>query len=346
MNDSRFGLARAVTVARSLSLALALGIGSASAQSPPDEPTSVVQARDAFRLGAGLAEAGQWKDALAAFQRSAKLRPHATTTYNLAFCERALGRYTRARKLLLLALEQSRAAPTPELTPSLETQAKAYLSEAEQKLARVSLSLDDRALAVSVDGRPLELDRTAPRPVLVAGVREPGPGEALPATEVELVIDPGAHVFVITKADASRVLNLQVEPGATDRIELCLGPKPARAAAQPDRPDATWPILAFGVGAAGVAVGTLTGLAALQEKSSLDDHCTRGIARCDARYQRDIDAMNRYAVVSTASFGVGLVGLGLGAYLLLSTPSADATRESAKLRLLVGPTGGSVFGRF
>ena len=80
----------------------ALSPGAAQAQEAqrPDAPfdgeRQIATARQAFRRGAALAAEGRWRDALAAFEESASLRSHAKTTYNLGYCERAIGRPTRA----------------------------------------------------------------------------------------------------------------------------------------------------------------------------------------------------------------------------------------------------------
>ena len=54
-----------------------------------DEPT--VLARKEFLEGAALVRAERWGEALAAFERATKLKPHAVTTFNIAQCERAMG---------------------------------------------------------------------------------------------------------------------------------------------------------------------------------------------------------------------------------------------------------------
>src|SRR3954471_1195612 len=95
---------------RSLALAaalLTLGLGPARAAHAGDKVTpEVEQAREAFVQGAALARDAQWGAALASFARSARLRPHAWTTYNIAVCERALGKYVLARRSFAGALEQ------------------------------------------------------------------------------------------------------------------------------------------------------------------------------------------------------------------------------------------------
>ncbi|MBI3202861.1 MAG: tetratricopeptide repeat protein [Myxococcales bacterium] len=300
---------------------------------------ATADAREAFRLGSALARAGQWKDALAAFERSSKLRPHAITTYNIAYCERSLGHYTLARKLLLEAFAQSEAHADQRLSEDVEVRARGYLAEVERKVARVKVSLKPARLALAIDGRPLEKVAAGE---WLGGTRDPGNAEPVPADQLELVIDPGHHVIVFSSDQKSRTLQVSLESGNAGHLVLELAPRSPRAA--PSAPDRTWALLSLGAGASGVLVGALAGAAALNEKATLDDHCPLGKDRCERRYQGDIDAMNRYATVSTVAFGVGAVGLGLGTYLWLAGDSEAKRRES--LSLVLGPSGGGVRGRF
>src|SRR5262249_26574917 len=78
-----------------------LRANNAVAQSPTaleDEPTT--RARALYLEGVENVQKSQWAEALFAFESSAKLRPHATTTFNVGACERALGRYARAQATL------------------------------------------------------------------------------------------------------------------------------------------------------------------------------------------------------------------------------------------------------
>jgi hypothetical protein len=59
---------------------------------------------------------------------------HAVTTYNIGYCERSLGRYTRARKMLAKALDDHNANGEKELPSELVTAATGYLSEAEKQM--------------------------------------------------------------------------------------------------------------------------------------------------------------------------------------------------------------------
>jgi hypothetical protein len=198
----------------------------------PDD--AVVRAREDFLKGADLANHAQWGEALAAFERSAGLRPHAITTFNIGACERAMGSYTLARETLRKALTENDAAHGTELPEMLVEDAHAYLAEIERLLATVSITLSPADGRVGVDGRPLFATASAGEEplTLVAGVREPGPGEMpLPAAAARpeaplrfrVLLNPGTRVFTLSHVGfADAVISKSFSPGSSTELKLLL----------------------------------------------------------------------------------------------------------------------------
>jgi hypothetical protein len=336
--------------------------------SDTSEGPAVAQAREAFLLGTALARQGQWIDALAAFERSDRMRSHPVTTYNIGYCERALGHFTRARKMFREALRDHDASRGGQLTPDLLEEAKSYLPEVERRLATAVVTLTPAQTEVAVDGRPLEVvsdaedQRADPnhgsRLVLAAGTRDPGRPEVPPAATFDLLLDPGRHVFVLSRPGSPDVvIEKSFEAGGTSPLALTseeevkpAAPAPPSAAARaPDGPDYTWPILAYGVGASGIVVGSIFGIATLSKKGDLQDQCETPDT-CPEAAQPDIDAANLNATISTIGFGVGIAGVGLGTYLLLTSEQPSkrerVQRERPTLRAWVGPASAGLRGRF
>lgn len=319
-------------------LVFALGISARAAQAEPaadaadaDEAQaerSKHDARRAFRLGAALARQGQWTEALAAFERSEQLHPHATTAYNIAFAERALGRFTRARRAFRQALDRNGAAAQPELSERVAKRAMGYLKEVERRIVAVRVQSREPDLRVLVDGRPLETERSGADPVLVAGTRAVGPGERLGAARFVLMADPGNRVIELRRGDRTRVLHVGFDSARPEALVLEIA-EPLPGARAPEPTDPTWTILAFGIGAAGFAVGGVAGVAALNEKASLNDHCDEN-NRCPPQYQGDLDSLNRNAAISTMGFGIGIAGAVTGAVLLLSGGRAREPTPAAR----------------
>jgi hypothetical protein len=227
---SSAALRRACALRASWLVAVLTFLGaSARAQAPASEDEATLRARDAFVAGAELARETRWGDALARFEESARLRAHATTTFNIGVCLRALGHYTRARSVLRRALEQNDAAGGADLAPSLIESIGAYDAEIERLLASVEVTVEPRAATIAVDGRPLAVQpSTDGLPTLAAGILAPGKGKRPPRATFRLVLDPGTHLVTIShKGFSDAVVPLTVTPGERRKLRLGLARLPA-----------------------------------------------------------------------------------------------------------------------
>lgn len=215
---------------------LVTGEEASFAQAAGADSKDVVEARAEFVRGAAFIRELQYADALTAFEKSAKLRPHAATTYNIGACHRAMGRYALARKTLRASLAQDTAAGGSELPPSLKTELNGFLAQIEQLLVKVEVVLKPADAAFAVDGHPLEAagpseQGAAGTTTMVAGTRPPGPGEAPPVSTFTMIIDPGSHVLTFgRKGFADAVVNKAFTPGSSTKLELELDRLPATLA--------------------------------------------------------------------------------------------------------------------
>ena len=266
-----------------------------------------------------MARHGQWLDALVAFERSYRLHPHRTTLFNIGFCERALGRFTRARKSFRSALAAG-AVGQPSLEPELTTEARGYLEEVERRIVRATVVIHQPSLRLTINGRPLEAETSQPqgRTFFVAGTRDSGAPEAPPVAVFELLLDPGEQSIVISTNGVDRVVTRHFEAGSTPRIELS-APPPV-AAAKPRQ--VMLPAIAYGVGAAGLVVGSVFGIATLGNAKTLSEKCPKKDA-CPEEAQSDVDASQRNAVISNIGFAVGIAGGIVGTWLLLTGKPKD-----------------------
>src|SRR6185436_8687618 len=108
----------------------------AAAQADP-----LADARVKFVEGAALVKNAQWADAEIAFDQSARLHPHAVTTFNIGACERAMGRYTRARALFRHALEEHEQGQG-KLPESLLDDARGLVTEIDGLLAHIAVTVE------------------------------------------------------------------------------------------------------------------------------------------------------------------------------------------------------------
>lgn len=109
--------------------------------------------------------------------------------------------------------------------------------------------------------------------------------------------------------------SLTLQPTRPDETPRAAAPVVSAAPiVEPVRAERTaWPWTAFGVGALGLAGAGVLHLARQGARDDLESTCA---SVCPPRARDDIDRANTYGTLSAISLGVGVVGLGLGAFLL------------------------------
>ncbi len=204
----------------------------ASTVSPENATTA--HARELFAHATGLSKRMQWADALSTFEEVARLHPHPIVTMNIAICERALGRYTRARAMFNAFLEETAkldAKSARTVSEGFMQDARNYVAEIDALLVHLDVTVKPAGVRIAVDGRPLTLEggdvaagesasTTGRR---VAGLAPPGAGTSVSVTSFELILDPGAHLILASRSGHSDVLvNRSFTPGmhATLGLEL------------------------------------------------------------------------------------------------------------------------------
>jgi len=198
-----------------------------------DEDDTQVARRE-FVTATEFVKEARWGEALSSFERSAQLRPHALTTYNIGACERALGRYVRARATLRRSLTENTERGGKELPESFATQAKEYIDELEGIIVHLDLTIAPSDAELLIDGRP-------PPP------REPGGGS--------FDLDPGLHIFQLTRQGFARAATTKTfAPGARDSLHLDLARLPATLHISANEPDAVVAVGGLDVGVAPIDV--------------------------------------------------------------------------------------------
>lgn len=250
-------------MARSLRLALLVAVSmlavagvDASARAE-DDPTTI-RARNEFVLGAEFVKRAQWGEALAAFERSRTLHPHALTTYNIGACERALGHYTRARRALLDALAQDERAEHTQLAEGFTGEAKTFLREIEGLLVHVDLTLSPAEAALSFDGRPLIADVES-KTTWVSGLAPTGPATVV-GGRLAILTDPGAHVLVLSrKGYGDVVVNKTFLPASKPAVAIELEKLPGVLRIRAERDGAVVTVDELDVGIAPVEISRPAG---------------------------------------------------------------------------------------
>jgi hypothetical protein len=311
---------------RSVAIAVAIAV---SFLAPPAAADSLEEARQAFRDGAEAAKGGRWGDALTHFGRSSALRPHAATTYNRGYCELMLGRPAIARRLLTRALAEDDARPGQ--LGELRASAEHHLAASEKAVARISI-VAPAGTRVTIDGRPLELERQGPPALLSGGTREPGPAEPLPAGSVEIIVDPGQRSVEVRRPGdtAPKQHALTLQSGA--RAELVVpaeAPKAAPVAEQPGlMGQKRAAIVLAGLGGASFVVGGVLAGVAGGHWGDAQDACPDPSFCPDSTGPELAEDALAEANAATVAFVVGGLAVAGAAALWLTAPDPFGRSES------------------
>lgn len=286
------------------------------AQNPAAAEALFEQARAAMA-------AGSYDIACARFRDSDKLDPAVGTRFNLADCEERRGRVATAWSLFRGVL--SELAQDDDRRPIAEERARALVP----RLSYLKMQPSPGAppgLRVRVDG--VELGEGS---FGVALPMDPGaheltliPAEGGPGQQRSFTLREGEHrdlPIQLTDSDASSA------PPTADEPQLG-EPFAAR------NPQQKWAYVAGSVGAAGVVFGVVTGIVALNKKSTADANCSDRYRVCN---QAGVDANESgktFGTLSALGVGVGVMGLAAGAYLWLTAPQPPpkAAHSSIPLR--------------
>lgn len=192
----------------------------------PVMDTKTDQASKLFGDGVASVQKFQWAEALSSFEQSYAIIPNAITSLNIGVCERALGRYVRARRSLDRALAENESGGGHVLSATSIQDAKSYLGEIAGLLVHARVKVIPREATIAVDGRPVvSLGDKQP---FAAGLEPSGAGKAVPAEAFDLVLDPGNHVFVLSrKGFTDAVVNKSFAAGATTELTFELEKLPA-----------------------------------------------------------------------------------------------------------------------
>jgi len=320
----------------------------AHAQSPSarKQPTAVDRetARSLVGLGHQRFAAKDLQGALEAYDGADAIMGVPTTGILVGKTQLALGRLIASRDTLLRVARY----PVKPAEPSQYTNAR---NEAKQLAREIGTRIP--SLQVRVTG----VTKTSELEVKVDDVLLVGALVKLPRK-----LDPGLHTIsvscrgyltheqTVTVAESDQrvvevVLVADPAAGKTQPVNSALGlksqppnkPKPAPQPhdTSPDRPDGpdltTLAYIAFGLGGAGLVLGTITGAVSLSTTSDLKDRCPT-TDTCPESVRPDYDRALALANVSNVSFALGAVGIGVGLIaVLLDSDSEPSQTASPKL---------------
>lgn len=285
-------------------------------------------AREQLIQGYNLSQQGKCDEAIPFFKESVRLEAKAITLINLAKCEETVGRLADA----LGHWVDARAKAVTEGATPIEEEATKRAKALEPRLPKITVRVAKGApkdLEVFRDDVPLgAVSLGRPLPV------NPGPHK--------IRVRAKGHEEWSTEVTAKEAENVDVEVKVgAQKPEGADGPRPIGPAPAPGADEKTTsPLvyLGFGVGAAGLGVGAITGLMALGKAGAARSACPD--QQC--RTQEDLDsakAGQTLGTVSTIGFIVAGVGAAVGVYGLVWGGPTKRNGTTASGSVYVGAAG-------
>ena len=284
-----------------------------------------VSAEALFQAGREAAVRGDFREACAKFAESQRLDPAPGTLINLGDCKEHLGLFASAWGYYREAADR--------LTGDKRVEGlKARVAAIEPRLSRLTLTL--------APGAPDE-----------ARITRDGVELGAASLGVAMPVDPGEHVVVVT-APGREPRRYVVSVGEAESPALALEPGATAVAITPPPPPKPPPgsgrAVGFVMGSLGVAslaASGVTGVMTIQRKGTVKTECPgqvcRGSAGLDAAAQG-----KTLSLASTVTFATGLVGLGVGAYLVLSGGSKSTPAVALTTTITPETTGLRLVGQF
>lgn len=301
----------------------------------PDEASwaDTNTATNKYKAGKAAYDAGKLEEALARFRESYEAVASPNSHLMVARVLIDLKRHVAAYEELALVIEEAENVEKKrEKYAQTAEAARALRKELEQQLGFVEIAVPAK---VSIKGEPIPPAKWGEPIPVAAG-----------AVAVDLELPDGTKQTRELTVAAGTTAKLEVQPASTPAPAAT----PTRRCPKPERAPSTTPVgtvkqstvgyVAGGIGAAGLVTFTVFGVLDNQRHRDLEAACQDGV--CPASLADDAERGRTYQSLANVGLGVGLVGLGAGAVLVLTTPRAERTTARAprpQLALGVGSIG-------
>jgi hypothetical protein len=310
----RSRLSRYVVAASLPALAWSFVPSSAHAQD-----ADIAQARQLGQQAQTAYDAGNYAESEKLWAAAAKLYAAAPTlTLGLARTQAKLGKVVAAQESYNRIIREwsNNPSPPPAFKDALEA-AKNEVGAVSAKVASVVVTVEGpTAPVVTIDGQPV--------PAAALGLKrpvDPGPHTVKASAEG---FKPAEQTFQVAEGGSAEA-KLKMEKSADavvppPPLPLPDGPPPEAGKGGSTK---TLALVAFGVGGAGLVVGSITGILAIGKHGDLKDQCPDGT--CPSNAQSDVDSYKTMGTISTIGFIVAGVGGIAGAVLLFTAPKESAS---------------------
>jgi len=293
-----------------------------------DSAENTAAARALGVQGVELADAGKCPEAIEKLQRAEALHHAPTILDRLGECQVQVGQIVEGTENLNAVVREQLPATAPQVFRDAQTRAQHALAAATPKIAHLIINVlpADAKPSVTINGKPIPA-------ALIGQDRPTNPGTSEVTATAEGYHAVGQSVTLAEGATQTITLTLDKDPNAVAPLPPLTTPPPAPTTTtpppEPPHKNNTPAYIAFGVGGAGLLVGSVAGILALGKASD----CPNKVCKT----QSDLDSAKSMATISTVGFGVGIAGAALGTVLLLINNKQEAPPAAAhvapKLRI-------------
>jgi hypothetical protein len=305
---------------------------------------NIADAEDLFRRAKSLMAQNRHQEACPLLKESYRLDPGTGTLLNLALCHEHVGMIASAWGEFRAVEQQARAAG-PSAAERVKL-AREHADKLEPRLSRIRLLVPSDArppgLVVKIDGEEKREPTWGGIPVDpgTRTVESSAPGKRTSTQKVK-VDDEGV------------VVNVAVHP-----LEDLPKEKPAAVAQQPDlekaeeaaqnRAQRTIGFVVGGIGVATLVTGGVFGVLAVTANSDAKkcpSPCIAGSPEANDSNSATDRAIT-FANVANVTIPLGLVGAGIGAYLVLTASSSSSSSSSSSIAISPRANGVDVSARW
>lgn len=319
------------------------------AHAEEDSATETAAARTLAVDGLKLAQAGKCQEAIPKLERAEKLHHSAIVLSRLGECQVSEGKLVEGTEMLRKVLREPLPAnPSPALSKAYE-RAQTVLDSAKPKIAGLTVSIavpPGAELRLTVDGSVVAntlVDSELPADPGDHVVEASAPGYLKASARVTLGSADKKTVTLKLEADPNAPAPAvnpgpEANPGTAQQAApvaaaAAVAPPPEAPHKSPNRVPA---FISWGVGLAGVGVGTAFGVMAMKDKQNLEGQCPNN--SCPPSRSGDVDSAKQKGNISTIAFAVGGAGLVLGTvlYFTLGSSSSESHASSPPARGFAG----------
>lgn len=316
--------------------AVVLGLAAppARAQSDADRAT----ARSLGGDGQQALDHKDYKTAEDRFRRADSLVHAPTLMLGLARSLTGLGRYVEAQETYNRIVREGVAPGGSEVFKRAVADARREVDAVGPKVGGVTISVHAPG-GGDVPAAKVILDGTAVSTASLGVRRAIDPGSHTLQVSADGFLSAEAHFDVSAGGSVDEPVTLEVDrsalPVVAPEASPALAPGPGAESGGVSGGSgghhSVLPWVAFGIGAAGLGVGAVTGFMAMGEHSTLANECSGSVCNSsNPAVSGDLDSFHTLATVSTIGFIAGGVGVAAGVILLLAQPKGEsAARASA-----------------